>query len=182
MLSRVEPLRRLHIGGHSPREGWEILDARPADYVDHLCDARDLSRFPDHTFAAVYASHILEHFDYRDEMLRVLKEWHRVLLPDGTLYVSVPDLEVLCRLYIAPGLHPVERFEVMRIMFGGHMNAYDYHLAGIDQYYLEACLQEAGFVSVQKVKSFGLFQDTSEHVAFGQPISLNVVARSSQTT
>ena len=66
--------RRLHIGGHEAKSGWEVLDARPGPHVDHVGNALDLSRFEDGCFAEVYASHVLEHFDYADELPRALAE------------------------------------------------------------------------------------------------------------
>lgn len=177
MTGLVAPVRRLHIGGNEARNGWEIFDALRGPHVDHVGEAADLSRFAEGTFTAVYASHVLEHFDYKDEIIDVLREWRRVLRPGGSLYVSVPDLESLCRLYIAPGLQPPDRLEIMRWMFGGHMDDYDYHLAGLDENYLGYCLQMAGFVSPLRVGSFNLFADSSEAVVLGTAVSLNMVAR-----
>jgi predicted SAM-dependent methyltransferase len=168
--------RRLHIGGKEARPGWEILDALAADHVDHLGDAGNLSRFPDGTFVQVYASHVLEHFDYKDEIVRVLKEWHRVLKPGGILCVSVPDLERLCHLYLTPRLAPDVRFLLMRMIFGGHIDKYDYHQAGLDEGYLAGQLQQAGFHSLQRVQSFNLFNDSSVLQVLGMPISLNIAA------
>jgi hypothetical protein len=37
-------------------------------------------------------------------------------------------------------------------------------------------LREAGFLKVDKVGSFGLFNDTSDFKPYGFPISLNVIA------
>ena len=71
--------RKLHIGGQVKVDGWEVFNAIDADYVDHVGNAKDLSRFADETFAEIYASHVLEHFDYKDELVHVLKEWRRVL-------------------------------------------------------------------------------------------------------
>lgn len=171
-------VRRLHIGGKEFKEGWEVIDAIPAPHVDHVGNASDLTRFADGTFAEVYASHVLEHFDFRDEILAVLTEWRRVLQPGGTLYVSVPDMERLCHLYLTPRLSPESRFQLMKMFFGGHVDEYDYHKAGLDQAYLASQLQQAGFIDVRRVHSFELFQDTSEmEVVSGMPISLNVVAR-----
>lgn len=170
-------VRRLHIGGKHRQEGWEVLNAVAGPYVDHLGDARNLSRFEDGAFSTVYASHVLEHFDYKDEIIAVLREWRRVLRPGGSLYVSVPDFECLCRLYLTPGIQSVQRFEIMRMMFGAHVDDYDYHKAGIDQAFLEHCLAAAGFVSSLRVGSFNLFYDDSEFEAFGTRISLNMVAR-----
>ena len=38
-------VRKLHIGGKLRQEGWEVLNALPGDYVDHIGDARDLAQF-----------------------------------------------------------------------------------------------------------------------------------------
>ena len=176
MPEQNDGVRRLHIGGKEVKAGWEILDAIAAGHVNHVGNARDLSRFADGTFAQLYASHVLEHFDYKDAIPAVLREWHRVLKPAGILCVSVPDLERLCHLYLTPGLAVDMRFQLMRMIFGGHIDEYDYHLTGIDEWYLRKQLQEAGFASVRRVQSFDLFSDTSMMQVLGVPISLNVVA------
>ena len=177
-MTRAEgSVRRLHIGGKQVHRDWEILDAIPAAHVDHVGNAKDLSQFPDGTFAALYASHVLEHFDYKDEIAAVLREWRRVLIPGGTLYVSVPDMERLCHLYLTPGVSAETRFQLMRMLFGGHIDDYDYHLAGLDQWYLGTQLYEAGFSDVQRVRRFDIFHDTSEMELIGMPISLNMIAR-----
>lgn len=55
-------MRRLHIGGHTPLQGWEVIDANPGPVVDHVGNAGDLPRFETGTFSEVYASHVLEHY------------------------------------------------------------------------------------------------------------------------
>lgn len=158
-------------------DGWEVIDANPGDVVDHVGDAGDLGRFETGTFEAVYASHVLEHFDYKDALPAALREWHRVLSPGGTLYVSVPDFDVLASLFVLKDkLTLEERFHVMRMLFGGHVDAHDYHQVGLSVDFLAVFLGEAGFVNARKVRSFGLFPDTSDMIFKGVPISLNVVA------
>jgi len=169
--------RKLHIGGHVRVSGWEVLDANPGAVVDHVGDAGDLGRFETGAFEAVYASHVLEHFDYKDALGAALREWHRVLSPGGQLYVSVPDLDVLASLFVLKEKLTVEeRYLVMRMMFGGHIDRFDYHLVGLSVDFLATFLGEAGFVNLRKVRSFGLFEDTSAMLFKGVPISLNVVA------
>ena len=170
-------VRRLHIGGQEAKAGWEVLNANPASYVDHVCDAKDLSQFEGNTFQQVYASHVVEHFDYKDEMIKALAEWHRVLLPGGTVLISVPDLDVLCHLFLQrEQLSGDERFFVMRMMFGGHVDKYDYHVVGLNQEFLESFLHHSGFMNIRRVQNFGVFQDTSSMLFRGVPISLNMVA------
>lgn len=169
--------RKLHIGGAEARAGWEVLDVRAAPHVDHVGDALDLSRFADGTFAEVYASHVLEHFDYVDELPRVLAEWHRVLAPGGVLRLSVPDIDILAHLLLQRrALDVSQRFQVMRMIFGGHTHAHDHHRVGLNQEFTAAFLDRAGFVNLERVSRHGLFADTSETVVLGTPISLNIVA------
>jgi predicted SAM-dependent methyltransferase len=168
--------RKLHIGGHVSTAGWEVLDVNPRPGVDHVSNATKLDCFADDTFAQIYASHVVEHFDYTGELLGALKEWRRILIPGGTLYVSVPDLDVLARLFLdREKLSFQERFLVMRMIFGGHIDKYDYHLVGLNEEFLTDVLRAAGFAGMQKVAAFGLFDDTSSLTLKGVPISVNIV-------
>lgn len=157
--------------------GWEVLDANAGPHVDHVADARDLTRFADDTFEEIYASHVVEHLDYKDELVTALTGWRRVLVPGGTLSVSVPDMDVLARLFVEPSLTLHERFTVMRVIFGGHVDRFDYHLVGLNEEFLRGFVRAAGFVDARRVARFDLFDDASNLAMRGQPISLNIIAR-----
>ena len=45
-------------------------------------------------------SHTLEHIDYMDQLQPALKEVARVLKTGGTFRCSVPDLGILCRMFV----------------------------------------------------------------------------------
>jgi predicted SAM-dependent methyltransferase len=170
-------VRRLHIGGWVRADGWEVLDANPGPSVDHVGNAGDLTRFADGIFAELYASHVLEHFDYRDELQRALREWHRVLKPGGSLHLSVPDLDTLARLILDRSrLTLSDRFLAMQMIFGGHVDRHDYHQVGLNEEFLRHFLGEAGFVNVRRVADLGFFDDTSRSILAGVAISLNMVA------
>ena len=169
--------RGLHIGGTVRKEGWEVLNAVAGPAVDHLGDATDLSRFRNSSFARVYASHVLEHLDFTGEMQAALREWHRVLIYGGRLFVSVPDITALAKLILRDDLTLEGRFSTVKMIFGAHADAYDYHKVGFDFHLLRHFLGEAGFVEIERVENFGLFADYSSLVCVGIPISLNVVAR-----
>jgi len=142
-----------------------------------VANASDLSVFEDDSFDQIYASHVVEHFDYRDQLLDTLQEWRRVLAPAGTLSVSVPDLDVLARLFTDRSLLSMQdRFLVMSMIFGGHVDRHDYHLVGLNEEFLSNYLQAAGFTGMRRVTGFGLFQDTSCLEFKGIPISLNMIA------
>lgn len=169
--------RKLHIGGTARCDGWEVLNANPAPYVDHVCNANDLSRFADNTFSEIYASHVVEHLDYNGELKDTLQQWHRVLVAGGKLFISVPDLDILAELILEKNKLSVdERFFVMRMMFGGHVDKYDYHLAGLNEDFLNAFLGACGYVNIRRVQKFGLFDDTSSMLLKGVAISLNMIA------
>ena len=173
--------RKLHIGGTEAHTGWEVLDVRAGPHVDHVGNALDLSCFGEGSFAEVYASHVLEHFDYVDELPRVLAEWFRVLAPGGVLRLSVPDIDILAHLLLQRHVLDVnQRFQVMRMIFGGQTHAHDHHRVGLNQDFMAAYLQRAGFVNLQRVGRHGLFADTSETVVLGTPISLNLNAHKPQ--
>jgi predicted SAM-dependent methyltransferase len=170
-------MRCLNIGGTDRREGeeWVTMDIEEGDGVDEVGNASDLSRFPDASFDGVYASHVLEHFSYRS-MPVVLKEWARVLKPGGKLYVSVPDLTILCHQFLYPLNDFQARFEIMRRIMGGHDDLHDIHLAGLYEELLAHFLTLAGFDKLIRVDSFGFFEDCSAFANNGVRISLNILA------
>lgn len=176
--------RKLHIGGIGGAkvvsEEWEILNINPGPYVSHVCNANNLVQFADDTFSEIYASHIAEHFDYQGELAKALGEWHRVLVPEGKVYISVPDLDTLAELLLAKNqLTVAERFSVMRMIFGGHMDKSDYHITGLNEAFLSQFLHDAGFINIKRVKDLGLFYDTSCMKFKGVLISLNMIAEKS---
>jgi len=169
--------RRLHIGGKQSNPGWEVLNVVAGPAVDHLGNAIDLSRFEDNIFLELYASHVLEHFDYANELGLVLDEWFRVLKPGGRIYISVPDLDVLARLMLERDKLDInQRFHIMRMIFGGQTDEYDYHKVGLNFEFLCSFLKKAGFTGIQKVDEFRIFHDTSSYEPYGTLISLNVLA------
>jgi len=170
-----EPLR-LHIGGHEKKEGWKILNIQPGADVDFVGNCNDLGQFADGSVAEVYASHVLEHLGYQSALTRTLVGFHRVLRPGGKAMIAVPDFELLCRLFLDPRATPVDRFELMRMIFGGQMDEHDFHCVGLSYEFLSHFLLGAGFARVERVEDFGLFCDSSVGEYLGRKVSLNVVA------
>ena len=167
---------RLHVGGVEPRPGWSILNIQPGPDVDYVGSCTDLGQFADGSIEEIYASHVLEHLGYQHELPRTLGEMHRVLRPGGTLRISVPDLDILCRMFVHPALAAQDRFHLMRIIYGGQTDDYDFHKVGFTLDFMGHFLHQQGFSDIRRVAAHDLFADTSRLVLFGQPISLNVVA------
>jgi predicted SAM-dependent methyltransferase len=167
---------RLHIGGTVRKDGWQVLNALQGDHVDHLGDLRDLSRFGDGSFDMVYASHVFEHLGYQKDLPAALRAVARILRPGGRFFVSVPDLDTLTRLFTHPQATMELRYALMRMMFGGQVDEYDFHFVGLWDEYLARLLFESGFTNVFRVPEFSFFQDTNTLKVGGVLISLNMVA------
>ena len=167
---------RLHIGAEQASDGWQVLDARPGAHVDYVGDCADLGRFPDACCNEIYASHVLEHLPYRNALRQALDGFRRILKPGGELRVSVPDLDVLCRVFIHPDVTAEQRYHVMRVMFGGQLDAFDFHKVGFNFEILERFLKRSRFRDIRRVDAFDLFEDSSSLRLGGHPISLNVIA------
>ena len=167
--------RKLHIGGLNKKDGWEIFNTELGTGVDEAGNAIDLSVYADETFCEVYTSHVLEHFS-RKSITKVLTEWRRVLEPGGVLYVAVPDLKVLFDLYLNGNLSTQNKIRVLHMVYGSQTDRYDYHKFGFEFEMLRGLLGTAGFCSVARTESFGLFNDCSEIQFEGKRISLNVIA------
>lgn len=166
---------KLHIGGESAKTGWKILNIQPKANVDYIGDISDLSQFESETFEEVYASHVFEHVMQKD-IIKTLQGIYRIIKSGGQLHISVPDMDKLCTLYLDKTLNFEQRWHVMRMIFGGQVDSFDFHYAGWNEESLSAYLTHIGFSQIKKVEFFGLFEDTSNFSPYGSPISLNITA------
>ena len=91
---------KLHLAcGDRLLPDWVNIDLVPM--ADLRLDLRDPLPLPDGCAQYVYASHYLEHLDYRREVPPFLKECHRLLEPAGVLRLVVPGVEQVLRAYAA---------------------------------------------------------------------------------
>ena len=166
---------KLHIGGEEKKDGWKILNIQKKSDVDYVGDISDLSQFEDNSIQEIYASHVFEHIK-RKNITKTILEIYRVLKPSGKFHVSVPDMDVLFKLFLDSNLNNKQRIHILGMIFGGQMDDFDIHYFGWNYELLKDTLGANGFIKVEKVKSFNLFNDTSEYSPGGVPISLNLTA------
>ncbi|RYB02590.1 class I SAM-dependent methyltransferase [Lichenibacterium ramalinae] len=80
------------------------VDVDPATEPDVVCSLVDMrAALPDGSFDAVLSSHSLEHL-YGFEVVEALREFRRVLRPDGFALVTCPDLDAVAAAVSRHGL------------------------------------------------------------------------------
>ena len=141
------PVVRLHIGcGQQSLPGWINIDNQGLPGVDQVLDVR--RGLPFSGVATIYAEHFLEHLAL-DDGLAFLAECRRVLLPDGVLRLSTPNLDwVMLTHYRGPDASSDDAredcFRINRAFHGwGHQFLYNATT-------LESVLAAAGFARADR--------------------------------
>lgn len=170
----------LHLGcGPINAKGFTNIDTQPLPHVHYVHGAFPLEMVGSESVDLVYASHILEHFSWR-ETESVLREWKRVLKVGGMLRLGVPDFSVLLQIYHDTG----ELGRIFGPLMGGQTDIYNYHYAVFDEESLRNALLSIGFQNVKSWSPDGAdfheFTDTTSNVwRIGNrdyKISLNIEA------
>ena len=129
----------------------------------------EMSGVVDASVDAVFSSHNIEHL-YPHEVPIALKEFLRVLKPDGFLVVTCPDLQSVCALIADDKLtepaytSPAGPIAPLDILYGHRAslaqgNLYMAHCCGFTQRVLTGTLQASGFASVAAARRAEPFFD-----------------------
>lgn len=141
---------KLHLGcGNKFIQGYVHIDIIPYDHIDHVSSIDDLSFIESNSVDVIYTCHVLEHFK-RNQTKRVLEEWFRVLKPNGTLRLAVPDFESICNVY-------QEKKDLNLIigpLFGRQNYLYNIHYNIFDFKSLKDLLSEVGFININRYDPF----------------------------
>ena len=136
----------------------------------------DLSEISSRTVEKLYASHTLEHLSPilgkdvnvhgYSELCQTLAEFNRVMVMNGEIYISVPDVDMMIREYarLSKTLPRSDKNGLLMQIYGGQTNVHDYHKIGFHFEELEFQLNQFGFCGIQKVDNFGFFKDASTTV------------------
>lgn len=184
-LFKIKTIDGLHLGCGSCRiDGFLNIDASFESKCDILGSVQRLY-FLDNSVKIIYSSHIFEHIPKR-RVRRVLSRWYRALMPGGKIYICVPDLENLCKLYLKDikkeelTLKEWEKIcTITNMMYGGQINKYDFHYDGYSFTTIKYWLEEIGFKDIKKIDrklAFINFSDASACAMDGHTTSLNVEA------
>ena len=145
--------------GHA---GWINIDARfyHADQYQYIAyDIRRPLPFRDGQVKRIFAEHVIEHLDFRDDIPGVFQEFYRILEQGGVVRIIVPDAERYLNAYVH---RSPEKFaalswnlnhlpddiytpmHIINLVF--HQNGE--HLFGWDWQTMEWALKRAGFSMV----------------------------------
>lgn len=146
---------RLNLGcGFDVRPDFLNVDFLEVHGPDLVGDVLDLGVLPDGHYVEIIAQDILEHVK-RVDVPVALREWRRLLHPDGVLRIRVPDIvgtaDVL-RASRDEALH----FELVQGLYGTQAYDGDYHLAGFTELTLRRQLFDADLriVEIEHIDSW----------------------------
>jgi predicted SAM-dependent methyltransferase len=129
---------------------------------DILGTMLDMSGVESGSVDAVFSSHNIEHV-YPHEVVVALREFLRVLKPDGFLVVTCPDLQSVCALIAEDKLvepayeSPAGPIAPIDILYGHRLsmmkgNLFMAHRCGFTQRTLTGTLTEAGFANTASMR------------------------------
>jgi SAM-dependent methyltransferase len=133
------------------------LDIDPDVRPDIVATMTDMRPVPDESHDAIYSAHNLEHL-YPHEVPLALREFRRVLKPDGFALIVLPDLQAVAQL-VADGklvdpayLSPMGPVAPLDILYGfrpslAQGNVFMAHHTGFIGGSLATALLEAGFAA-----------------------------------
>lgn len=180
-ISRLRSMRDVSVNvgsGGRGRPDWINLDASP-HHADLYCthDIRRPLPLADGSVRRILAEHVIEHIDFYDDVPRVFRDFHRVLMPGGVARIIVPDAGRYLQAYAAAGLDEWRKLGLERDrMPGGMLTPMEmvnhvFHQGGEHQFgwdypTMDLALRRAGF-SRTVHQSFGISVD--DGLALDQP-------------
>ena len=164
---------KLHLGCGKRDFGptWVHIDKADFPHVKY----KDVTKLPFETGTVdvIYACHLIAYFD-REEIIPILKEWKRVLIPGGVLRLATPDFRAMAKMYLRENCSNLNQF--LGPLYGKMEGIY--HKTTYDLYSLIELLASVGFKDIRKYDRFNTdharHDDHSAAMIEGNLISLNI--------
>ena len=143
---------KLNLGcGDRKMHGFVNVDARADVFPDVVADVTRINdKFQDADL--IYACHVLEHFPLKASTFQpvtwseVLFNWYDALREGGVLRLSVPDIEAVCKHYVATN----DLDTLYAFFYGGQKYDFDFHYHCWSFDTLKRDLLKTGFKEVRR--------------------------------
>jgi predicted SAM-dependent methyltransferase len=136
--------RRLNLGcGTDKRGGYLNVDLAGMYEPDLAADVRDLSMLPSGHYVEIVAQDVLEHLP-RTSSQEALDEWNRLLETGGQLFLRVPSLDGLTKLFQSRATF-ADHLKLMQCLFGTQAYSGDFHQTSFTRILLDGYLKQSGF-------------------------------------
>ena len=176
-LGRLDGIN-LNLGsGASAFPGWVNIDVmRGRNGLTLPYDIRRTLPFQNEQIARIFAEHVVEHLDFKEDVPRLLDEFHRILKPGGWVRIIVPDAERWLDAYVTrdpakwaalgfdelPPDMPTMMTMINHVFHqdGEHMFAYDFDT-------LQYALHRAGF---RRIERMSFAESNDPHLSMDQQV------------
>lgn len=165
-IKKHEKVIKLHLGcGKNYIEGWVNIDNnsdRNIEKLDFKYDLRKRLPFGDNSVDFIFNEHFLEHLTVEEGQIAI-REFYRVLKPNGVLRIAMPDLKKSVESYLNPNWHIdekefLEKFHLNHIQTRAEKLNTEFRSWGHKWLYdweeLERRLKEAGCKNINQCKIY----------------------------
>ena len=166
---------RLHLAcGRQRFEGCVNIDMNYSSSVDYLCDIRCLP-CRRNSVEQIESYHLIEHIPH-PQVPAMLRDWHRILIPGGTVVLECPDLDKAVQEYIGGNS------DRLYSIYGRQRFPGDTHYFGYNFERLKAIFEESGFVNCRVLPATDYHAETEPCLRFQCQKPVNASAEEKATS
>lgn len=137
-------MKKINFGsGETKLEGFVNIDMEASTNPDVVCDIRTGHLpFDIESVEVIQMLHCIEHIEMK-YWNHVFAEFHRVLIPEGKLFMAYPEFEKCAKNFLENHLGLKEHFRAT--LYGRQLYPGDYHVVPMVTPDLVSILQQCGF-------------------------------------
>jgi predicted SAM-dependent methyltransferase len=140
--------------GETPhKEDFKTCDIRNLPGIDFVCAAWDINKYvPPNSVSEIYSRHFFEHLTFTQGQT-VLDAWYEILMPSGTIEMSVPNMLFHLHQWLDTRNDPKKFAHALAGIWGwqrGEFNdVWDVHKSGYDKQSLYELLKNHKFQNIE---------------------------------
>ncbi len=153
-------------GEKALEQGFLGVDIRPLPNVSFVCNAWEIVEYIElDVVDVIFSRHFFEHLTYA-QAEETLKAWKKVLKPQGSLEIIVPDMIFHIKQWLSPNRNKVRTSNSSELTleehavrgFWGHQrdgmtDTWDIHKSGYDFQLIEQLLGRHGFLEIHRINA-----------------------------